>query len=64
MTWKLEKKITVHVVKPGDALWKDCLRTEYQVLVDSQYIPENPQKRLVDYDPYRPVEFLCATGWI
>jgi len=61
MAWKLEKKIAVHVVKPGDALWEDCLRTEYQVFVDSQYIPENPQKRLVDYDRYTHVEFLCAT---
>lgn len=61
MAWKLEKKIAVHVVKPGDPLWEDCLRTEYQVFVDSQYIPENPEKRLVDYDRYSPVEFLCAT---
>jgi hypothetical protein len=61
MAWKLEKKIAVHVVKPGDALWEDCLQTEYQVFVDSQYIPENSQKRMVAYDPYTPVEFLCAT---
>jgi len=61
MAWKLEKKIAVHVVKPGDPLWEECLMTEYQVFVDSQYIPENPQKRLIAYDPYTPVEFICGT---
>jgi len=61
MAWKLEKKIAVHVVKPGDALWEECLMTEYQVFVDSQYISENPQKRLIAYDSYSPVEFICGT---
>jgi hypothetical protein len=49
------------VVGPNDDLWSQCERLEYDVFLESGYIQENPQKRLVDYDRYIPrTQFIAA----
>ncbi len=45
----VEYDIRVKVVSPEDRkAWEECQYFEYTIFVDSKYIDENPEKRLVE----------------
>lgn len=53
--------IETRLVKQTDTeLWRECELLEYEVFVEQNYIAENPEKRLTDYDKYDHF-YLAAT---